>query len=139
MKYIPCVRPKAWLFSRSTDGSKKMLLRPGQKGMKRIMDLLSKSYQAIELVLDTCLRFLATTKERFQLPGHRLFAGCEIDPAGFQDGLPSLVALYACQILSPDSGMTAASRWLRRAMCSGRRGEPCRHKGGLIAGLYRLD
>lgn len=90
--------PEERLSSRSTDSSRnKMWLRPEQKSVTWMMDLLSKIWKAEDLVLDKGAGNLSSPKTCLQLLEHSRIIGCKKDTGFFGDSPRSLVDEYAKQ------------------------------------------
>lgn len=77
---------------------KTVLLRPEQRSVEWIMDLVTKFCKAKELMLDSCACAFATLKAFLKRPKHRKLAGCVKDSACFQCALPLLVGAYTKQV-----------------------------------------
>lgn len=100
---IPRVPPKersSRLEPRSLSG--KVMLRQEQKAVNWMMDVVLKFLEALELVLDSFIGMLATSKACLQLLEHRRFVGCEEDSMRFSESLPSLVEVFASYFLSTE-------------------------------------
>lgn len=99
------------LISASTNGlTKKMMLRPDQKLMKRLINVVSKFYRMQELVLDTCKSTLATLKMCLKLPTNPWSTGSKADCMCFQGSLPSLAEAHAKHILSARSDKVGSKK-----------------------------
>lgn len=101
---IPRVPVHERLFNAAPGSSgNKVLLRPEQKSIDWMMDLVSKFTKPGELVVDNCTGTSATAKPCMLLPQHRRFVGCAKDSDCFQEVLPSVVEVFPRQIKGTNS------------------------------------
>lgn len=107
-----------------------------------MMDDVSKFSEPGELVMDRFWGTFATGKAYMMLAKHRVFVRCEKDSECFQPALPSLVEMYARQVLNPELGIedgkevkTAARAFIlaMRMISSKRRKDDCSLPVGLPA------
>lgn len=89
------------------------MVRPEQKSIELMKDLLVKFSSPAEVVLDTCAGTFATAKVCMLLPEHRRFVGCEKDGECFSRSLGSVVEVYGKQFLNPKSDIAAIALKVR--------------------------
>lgn len=80
MKNILRVSPEEQLFYPGPkSSSNNMMLRPDQKPVKWMMDVVLKFCKAEELIVSTCVEKLDTANDSFQVLQHRRLVRCEKD------------------------------------------------------------
>lgn len=103
---IPRVTLEKRLFWQAPRGSRKNIkVWSEQKPASWTMDIASKFCKAGEPVADSCVSIHATSKTRLQLQHHRDFFGSAKYLMYFVESLPSLVEVFARQVLSPKFNM----------------------------------
>lgn len=70
--------------------------------------LIHKLINRCDMVLSPVLLTGATSKVCLMEPKHRKFTGCNADLDGLANMMPSLLFIFAEQVLDPDSGITGS-------------------------------
>lgn len=136
MNNVPRVSPVERVFGASSDSlEKQMRLRAGQKHVERIMDEVSMFRKAEQLELNNCAGTLVASKACFQLPVRRNFVRYEKDSMCCQDSPPSLVNIYAKQVLSPQPDRAGSGE----AFEARGQWQPSHQVDECVAGLCRTD
>ena len=105
MNNIPRVpnNEKIFLPSHSKQMGPRQMLRPEQKSRQWMMDIIEKFTKPGDLVVDPCAGTFSVAMACMLMPKHRKFVGCDKDDSCLENSMTSLVALFARQILNPNS------------------------------------
>lgn len=87
-------------------------LRPGQKPVTTLKELISRSSQPRGSALDLFAGTFLTTKACFSLPSHRVFVGCELNKECYEIAPTDLVTLFALAVLTKKNDISLRSEKL---------------------------
>ena len=88
---------------RRSERNRRLMLRPEQKNVGWMKDLVAKFSRRGMLVVDPFAGTLAVAKACLMLDEHRKFVVSDVDEKCIRTALPSLVECFAAQILNTDS------------------------------------
>lgn len=85
------------------DSGRKSMARPEQKNVSWMRDVIRKFTKPGMVVVDCCAGTLAVGKAGLSLPEHRRVILCDVDSDVVRQSMPSLVLVFAKQVLSDAS------------------------------------
>ena len=88
------------------NSNSRAMLRPEQKSITLMSDIIEKFSKPGDLVVDPCSGTFSVAKACLLLPKHRRFVGCDLDPACLQHTEDRLIELFARQLLNPRSDIS---------------------------------
>ena len=107
MDNIPRVPPDETVYSSEVgDNGRRLMLRPEQKSIACLKTLVAQYCPPGGYVVDPFGGTFATAKACLSLPKHRVCITCDKDPECIEHALPSVVQVFAKQVLNANSDIT---------------------------------
>lgn len=82
------------------------LLRPAQKNMVWMRDIISKLTVPVELIQDCCAGTFSVARAFMRLPQHRQYVGSDLDEKSVASSFSQLILIFTCQIFNKESDIT---------------------------------
>lgn len=128
---VPRVPPHEVVYSNlATEGGRRRMIRPEQKPVALLMDIINKFTSPGMLVLDCFAGTCSVAKACMNLPEHRKFVVCDKDADVINTSLPSVVDVFVEKALSSTSDV---------AITEGRKAAVDSYRQSRQVQLYQTD
>jgi len=98
-----------------SDNGRRRMVRPEQKNVSWMMDIIQQYTTEGMLVLDLCCGTMSVAKACLMFNKHRRFVVSDIDEACIRDSYPSLLLVFARQLVNGESDITGSTEELEAA------------------------